>query len=80
MCVKTDTLSLLRLAHAGRPKTFAFTSSISTCMGPSSPPSVPEEPIGADPLIALSTGYAQSKFISMSILPHLSSLSLTKPS
>ncbi|KUJ08437.1 acetyl-CoA synthetase-like protein, partial [Mollisia scopiformis] len=58
-----NTLSLLRLAHAGRPKTFAFTSSISTCMGPSSPPSVPENPISADPTIALSTGYAQSKFI-----------------
>jgi thioester reductase-like protein len=63
ICV--DTLSLLRLAHAGRPKAFAFASSISTSMGPSSSPSVSEEPIGADPNIALSTGYAQSKFISM---------------
>lgn len=57
-------MSLLRFAHASRPKTFAFTSSISTCMGPSSAASVPEEPIGADPTVALSTGYAQSKFIS----------------
>ena len=71
-------MSLLRLCHAGRPKTFAFTSSISTCMGaaPFSPntPSltIPESPIGSDPSIALSTGYAQSKYISES-----SSLSIT---
>ncbi|KAG4444297.1 hypothetical protein IFR05_000272 [Cadophora sp. M221] len=67
-CIK-NTMSLLRLCHAGRPKTFAFTSSISTCMGvvPFSPtaPSliIPESPIGPDPSIALSTGYAQSKYI-----------------
>ncbi|PVH77799.1 acetyl-CoA synthetase-like protein [Cadophora sp. DSE1049] len=67
-CIK-NTMSLLRLCHAGCPKTFAFTSSISTCMGaaPFSPntPSltIPESPIGSDPSIALSTGYAQSKYI-----------------
>jgi thioester reductase-like protein len=57
-------MNLLRLCHAGRPKTFAFTSSISTCMGPGhTSPTVPESPIGADPSVALSTGYAQSKYI-----------------
>ncbi|KAE8449261.1 hypothetical protein EG329_008428 [Mollisiaceae sp. DMI_Dod_QoI] len=69
-----NTLSLLRLAHAGRPKTFAFTSSISTCMGPSAPLSVPETPTGADPNIALSTGYSQSKFIVENLLQTASSL------
>lgn len=68
-CIK-NTISLLRLCHAGRPKTFAFTSSISTCMGATrfSPDSergcIPEEAIGKDPGIALGTGYAQSKYIS----------------
>ncbi|KAL2066412.1 hypothetical protein VTL71DRAFT_2483 [Oculimacula yallundae] len=69
-CIK-NTMSLLRLCHAGRPKTFAFTSSISTCMGtgpfstttPSNSRTIPESPIGSDPSIALSTGYAQSKYI-----------------
>lgn len=32
-------------------------------MGSSSPQSIPESPIGRDPALALSTGYAQSKFI-----------------
>jgi hypothetical protein len=59
-----NTMSLLRLCHAGRKKTLAFTSSISTCMGPGQiSPIVPEEPIGSDPTVALSTGYAQSKYI-----------------
>jgi len=59
-----DTMSLLRLCHAGRPKTLAFTSSISTCMGPGQlSVSVPETPIGSDPTVALPTGYAQSKYI-----------------
>jgi hypothetical protein len=65
LTIYTDTMSLLRLCHAGRPKTLAFTSSVSTCMGPGHiSPTVPESPIGADPSVALSTGYAQSKYIS----------------
>ncbi|KAH7413166.1 male sterility protein [Cadophora sp. MPI-SDFR-AT-0126] len=78
-CIK-NTMSLLRLCHAGRPKTFAFTSSISTCMGaaPFSPttPSltIPELPIGSDLSIALSTGYAQSKYIIERITQTASSL------
>ena len=57
-------MSLLRLCHAGRRKTLAFTSSVSTCLGPGHASStVPEQPIGSDPTVALSTGYAQSKYI-----------------
>jgi thioester reductase-like protein len=57
-------MSLLRLAHAGRPKTFAFTSSVSTCMGVGqiSLP-VPETPIGDDHSVSLTTGYALGKYI-----------------
>ena len=67
---RIDTMNLLRLSHAGRPKTFTFTSSISTCMGAGhTSPIVAESPIGADPNVALSTGYAQSKYIGNSLLP-----------
>ncbi|KAK0122143.1 hypothetical protein ONS95_010404 [Cadophora gregata] len=84
-CIK-NTMSLLRLCHAGRPKTFAFTSSISTCMGAApfsaTTPSltIPESAIGSDPAIALSTGYAQSKYIIERITQtasHLLSLPIT---
>jgi thioester reductase-like protein/acyl carrier protein len=58
------TVSLLRFCYAGRPKRLAFTSSTSTCMGPGHiSRHVSEAPIGPDPSIALSTGYAQSKYI-----------------
>jgi len=58
------TMSLIRLAHAGRPKTFAFTSSVSTCLGIGhTSSSVPETPIGDDPSVSLTTGYALSKYI-----------------
>ncbi|KAH8656954.1 hypothetical protein BGZ60DRAFT_531819 [Tricladium varicosporioides] len=59
-----NTMSLLRLCLAARPKRFAFTSSMSTCMGSGhTAPFVSELPIGPDPMVALSTGYAQSKYI-----------------
>ncbi|KAF4627482.1 hypothetical protein G7Y89_g10673 [Cudoniella acicularis] len=59
-----NTMSLLRFCQAARPKRLAFTSSISTCMGSGhTSPTVAEEPIGVDPNAALSTGYAQSKYI-----------------
>jgi thioester reductase-like protein len=59
-------MCLLRLTHAGRPKTFVFTSSISTCIGTGQiSPSVPEEPIGDDPSVSLLTGYALSKYIGL---------------
>jgi nucleoside-diphosphate-sugar epimerase len=56
-------MSLLRFCYAGRPKSFAFTSSSSTSMGSSAPSLIPEAPISSDPSVALSTGYAQSKYI-----------------
>jgi thioester reductase-like protein len=66
-------MSLLRLCHAGRRKTLAFTSSISTCMGSGQlSPTVAESPIGLDPTMALPTGYAQSKYI-VERLTHLAS-------
>ena len=68
--VYSGTMSLIRLAHAGRPKTFAFTSSVSTCMGTGQiTPIVPESPIGDDLSVSLSTGYALSKYIGLSPLP-----------
>jgi thioester reductase-like protein len=57
------TLFLLRLAHAGRPKTLAFTSSISTCLASLPGSTIPEAPISPNPSVALNTGYAQSKYI-----------------
>lgn len=60
---KIDTMSLLRLCHAGRPKTFAFTSSVSACMGAAAQAMISEEPISQNPLVALNTGYAHSKYI-----------------
>jgi thioester reductase-like protein len=61
-------MSLLRLCCAGRPKRIAFTSSISTTLGPLSPSLIPESPLGPDPAVALPTGYAQSKYIIERIL------------
>ena len=59
------TMSLLRFCYAGRPKRMSFTSSITSCLGPAqSSFIIPEAPVGNDPLMALSTGYAQSKYIS----------------
>jgi nucleoside-diphosphate-sugar epimerase len=59
------TMALLRLCVTGgrRPKTLAFTSSTSTCMGPGQTLPVPELPIGEDTSVVLPTGYAQSKYV-----------------
>ena len=57
-------MSLLRFCHAGSPKVFAFTSSVSTCMGVSAgQEEITEAPVGSDPNVALKSGYAQSKYI-----------------
>jgi hypothetical protein len=65
------TMSLIRLAHAGCPKTFAFTSTVGTCMGTGHTSSaVPETPIGDDPSVSLTTGYALSKYIGLSLFSH----------
>ena len=62
-------MSLIRLVHAGRPKTFTFTSSVATCMGIGhTSPYVPETPIGDDLSVSLNTGYALSKYIGTSSL------------
>ena len=60
-------MALIRFCHTGRPKVFAFTSSVSACMGKGfTSGKVPEQPLGDDPTVALETGYAQSKFIGSS--------------
>ncbi|MCJ1436020.1 hypothetical protein MMC27_005398 [Xylographa pallens] len=62
-CIR-GTMALIRFCHTGRPKVFAFTSSVSACMGTGfKGDEVPEESLGDDPTVALETGYAQSKFI-----------------
>jgi hypothetical protein len=64
-------MSLIRLAHAGCPKTLAFTSTVGTCMGIGyTSHTVPETPIGDDPSVSLSTGYALSKYIGLSPFSH----------
>ena len=58
------TMSLLRFCHAGRPKLFTYTSSISASLGTAADQKVLESPIGSDLNVALKSGYAQSKYIS----------------
>ncbi|MCJ1396793.1 hypothetical protein MMC18_009685 [Xylographa bjoerkii] len=65
-CVR-GTMALLRFCHTGSRKVFAFTSSVSACMGKGFKGDVvPEESLGGDPTVAMETGYAQSKFIGSS--------------
>ncbi|MCJ1385827.1 hypothetical protein MMC17_008951 [Xylographa soralifera] len=62
-CIR-GTMALIRFCHTGRPKVFAFTSSVSACMGKGfKGDEVPEQSLGDDPTVAMETGYAQSKFI-----------------
>ena len=61
----SGTMSLLRFCHAGRPKLFTYTSSISASLGTAADQEVHESPIGSDPNVALTSGYAQSKYISI---------------
>ena len=64
LTLSTGTMSLLRFCQAGNPKVFAFTSSVSTCLGDgATADNIPESPIGNDPSMAMRTGYAQSKYI-----------------
>jgi len=71
-------MSLLRFCYAGRPKKLAFTSSMTTCLGPGeNSVSIPESPVGNEPSVALSTGYAQSKYISKFIsIPSFPSINI----
>lgn len=58
-------MNLMRFAYTGNEKTFAFTSSVATCLGEGSRGrTVQESPIRNEPGLAMETGYAQSKFIS----------------
>jgi len=58
------TINLLLFCSIGNAKTFAFTSSISACMGKNSTIiEVDESRIGDNPSISLPIGYSQSKYI-----------------
>ncbi|KAH8803282.1 male sterility protein [Xylogone sp. PMI_703] len=61
-CIRS-TMNLLRFCCTGIRKRFVFTSSISACMGRGAPLNISESPIGPNPEVALSTGYAQSKYV-----------------
>jgi hypothetical protein len=69
-CIR-NTMSLLRLAVAGRGKRVAFVSSVSACMGSGREVMkeiVREEKVSDDPSVALGTGYALSKYVGESYL------------
>ncbi|KAI7351174.1 hypothetical protein KC336_g22529, partial [Hortaea werneckii] len=57
-------MHLMRFANTGSSKTFAFSSSVATHLGPAAAKTeVAEAEMANDPNLALDTGYAQSKFI-----------------
>ncbi|KAI7349865.1 hypothetical protein D0862_12956 [Hortaea werneckii] len=57
-------MHLMRFADTGLSKTFAFSSSVATHLGPAATgKEVAEAEIANDPNLALDTGYAQSKFV-----------------
>lgn len=61
-------MNLLSFCRTGTQKTFSFMSSVAACMGQAAAGQlIPEAPVSNDPLMALSTGYAQSKFIGQSV-------------
>ncbi|KAB2574528.1 Non-canonical non-ribosomal peptide synthetase FUB8 [Lasiodiplodia theobromae] len=65
------TMNLLSFCRTGTQKTFSFMSSVAACMGQAAAGQlIPEAPVSNDPLMALSTGYAQSKFIVEKITQH----------
>ncbi|OJD40614.1 male sterility protein [Diplodia corticola] len=58
------TMNLLSFCYAGTLKFFSFMSSVAACMGQAANSQlIPEAPVSNDPMMALNTGYAQSKFI-----------------
>ncbi|KAH8891456.1 male sterility protein [Thozetella sp. PMI_491] len=68
------TMNLLSFCLSGRKKTFAFTSSISTVMGPAlAGQKILEIPASDDPRSASGTGYAQSKYVVERITKHYAS-------
>lgn len=68
------TMNLLSFCCSGRKKTFSLMSSVAACMGQKAKGHIIQEaPVKNDPLMALNTGYAQSKFIVEKITQHYSS-------
>ncbi|KAL1631005.1 putative NRPS-like protein biosynthetic cluster [Neofusicoccum ribis] len=64
-------MNLLSFCSAGTRKTFSFMSSVAACMGEAAKgQQIQEGPVSDDPLMALNTGYAQSKFIIEKITQH----------
>ncbi|KAL1630111.1 putative NRPS-like protein biosynthetic cluster [Diplodia seriata] len=65
------TMNLLSFCYTGTQKLFSFMSSVAACMGQAANGQmIPEAPVQDDPLMALNTGYAQSKFIVEKITHH----------
>ncbi|EKG13123.1 AMP-dependent synthetase/ligase [Macrophomina phaseolina MS6] len=58
------TMNILSFCSTGAKKTFCFMSSVAACMGQAAEgQTIQESAVDEDPLMALNTGYAQSKFI-----------------
>ncbi|EFQ35094.1 male sterility protein [Colletotrichum graminicola] len=68
------TMNLMSFCLRGAKKKFVFMSSVAAAMGNQSGTIVPELPLGPDPANALSTGYAQSKFIVEQVTQHYASV------
>ncbi len=67
-------MNLMRFCLSGQKKTFAFTSSISTVMGPTmAGKAIQEAPVSDDVHQPAGIGYAQSKYIVERITQHFSS-------
>ncbi|KAK4966444.1 hypothetical protein LTR42_011609 [Elasticomyces elasticus] len=63
------TMHLMRFATTSRSKTFAFSSSVATHLGPGAAgQTIPEDEAADDVTLALDSGYAQSKFVTERIL------------
>ncbi|KAH7020739.1 male sterility protein [Microdochium trichocladiopsis] len=71
-CLK-GTMNLMSFCLKGTKKKFVFMSSVAAAMGNETGTKIPELPLGPDPGNALSTGYAQSKFIVEQITQHYAS-------
>ncbi|KAK2016269.1 male sterility protein [Colletotrichum eremochloae] len=68
------TMNLMSFCLKGAKKRFVFMSSVAAAMGSQSGTRVPELPLSPDPGNALSTGYAQSKFIVEQVTQHYASV------
>ncbi|KAK1997908.1 male sterility protein [Colletotrichum falcatum] len=68
------TMNLMSFCLKGAKKRFVFMSSVAAAMGSRPGTRVPELPLGPDPGAALSTGYAQSKFVVEQVTQHYASV------